>query len=95
MYKTGKWTSIEEQTLKTLGPTKTCKELVNILNRSSSSIYHHAKVLNVEIKKETRDSEWTNDEIEKLKQLSSSHTSYQLSNILNRTEKSICDMANN
>lgn len=93
MYKTGIWTSDEDNILLTLGPSKTCKELVGILNRSSSSIYHHAKELNIKLKKETRDAEWTKDEIKTLKQLGSTHTGYQLSNILNRTENSICNMA--
>lgn len=95
MYKTGIWTSDEDNILLTMGPSKTCKELVGILNRSSSSIYHHAKELNIKLKKETRDTEWTEDEIKTLKQLGPTHTSYQLSNILNRTENSIYNMANN
>ena len=101
MYKTGKWSKEENEILKSLAQTHICKELVTILNRSSSSIYHHAKVLGLEIKKEQEICEkqdklkeaytniWTNDDIETLKKLINSKQIKEIAEILNRSENAV------
>ncbi len=87
------WTADDTRKLQLLVKEgKTLLEICNLMNKKDDTVLKKARELNLDVKKEEKKS-WSNEEINRLKELSQTKKISELVKELNRTSSSIKEMA--